>query len=102
MNKSELISWLNAHLDRPIKKRTSFKQQAPLLTCKDGCTFSVQASADHYCIPKDNDGPYTHVEIGFPDGEIPNSWRRYNDGSIYSFLPIELVADYIELHGGLR
>ena len=40
--------------------------QIPEIVCKDGTTLSVQASEFHYCTPRDNKGPYTHVEIGFP------------------------------------
>ena len=38
----------------------------PRIFCNDGFSLSVQASRDHYSIPRNNEGPYTHVEVGFP------------------------------------
>jgi hypothetical protein len=35
------------------------------IKCRDGSTLSVQASRYHYSKPRDDKGPYTHVEVGF-------------------------------------
>lgn len=78
------------------------KKIAPHITLADGATLSVQASEGHYCIPRNNDGPYTAVEVGFPDPKPPRSWRKYADGdsSVYGYVPVALVRRYIKLHGG--
>ena len=34
--------------------------------CKDGFTMSVQASKSHYSEPKNDEGPYSEVEVGIP------------------------------------
>lgn len=38
----------------------------PAIECADGFTMSVQASRSHYCTPRNDVGPYTAVEVGFP------------------------------------
>ena len=73
------------------------------VTCADGTTLSVQASKYHYCTPRNNLGPYTHVEVGFPTAVVPETWEPYNDGDtgIYPWIPVRLVLDYIHEHGGM-
>ncbi len=83
------------------------------IVCPDGFTLSVQASAYHYSIPRSNEGPYTHAEVGFPS-ERPEPWFAYPDGwmqyaedpeypteTVYSFVPVDLIWDLIQSHGGL-
>lgn len=93
--------------------KTKYKPNFPILVCKDGCKLSVQASDTHYSTPREDrpDVPYTHIEIGFPQGAIPESWREYAEShysdnpdpndTVYPYLPIELLDEYITLHGGL-
>jgi len=69
--------------------------------------LSVQASEHTYCRPCDNEGPYTHVEVGYPKGvHLPDSWEEYADGccdsddwrdsNIFGHVPVELVRQLIE------
>lgn len=51
----------------------------PLLVCRDGFTMSVQASHTHYCSPRNDYGPYTHVEIDCPSTKH-RSLSPYSDG----------------------
>jgi hypothetical protein len=51
------------------------------VVCRNGLKLSVQASTGHDCLPRDMDGPYTHVEVmvsppGFPinDSAFEFSW----------------------------
>ncbi len=62
----------------------------------NGSKMSVATGDGIYCTPKDAEGPYTHVEVGFPTGKIPASWMSYDDGSgdIFGYLPVELLADW--------
>lgn len=93
---------------------------APIV-CRDGFLISVQASRYHYCLdstgqrpsPIQNRGhqpvlPYIAVECGFPS-ERPepwSSWREFADdpddptGTVYAYVPVDVVAALIELHGG--
>lgn len=78
--------------------------------CADGASLSVQASRFHYCFPRNNEGPYAQVEVGFPSVKPPESWREYCQGdfdaapcdTVYGNVPLTLVAEFIEQHGGIR
>ena len=82
------------------------KQVADRITCKDGIVLSVQASRTHYCTPRTNHGPYSHVEVGYPTTIPPESWRQYADGdypnNIYAYVPVELVTAFTDSHGGIK
>ena len=77
------------------------KHLADLVNCADGSTMSVQASECHYCQPRSNTGPYTHVEV-WRCGS-PEAWSEYGDGGDpYAYLPIEMVAQEIDRRGGFK
>ena len=49
----------------------------PRIVCADGFSMSVQAHAGSYCTPRQNEGPHTHMEGGYPssaplDPELPS------------------------------
>jgi len=75
------------------------------ITCADGTSLSVQASAHHYCSPRNNEGPWDEVEVGFPSVEVPE-WLDYRDGpkqdvdNVFGYVPVQLVRDFIAAHGG--
>ena len=75
--------------------------------CKDGFHISIQASEYHYCSPRVNgaDG-YETVELGFPNREDILIMEYAEDpddptGTVYGFVPIEIVNQLIEKHGGI-
>mgnify|MGYP000453333190 CR=1 FL=1 len=78
----------------------------PHLNLADGTTASVQASHSHNCTPRNNEGPYSHVEVGFPSvrPEPWSEWAQYAEDpsdptrTVYSYVPIELVAEFILIH----
>lgn len=95
----------------------------PKIKCVDGFILSVQASDRHYCTPRPasegwipigNDRPradyaaFTAVEVGFPSArpEPWAEWEQYCESpddpteTVYAFVPVELVARTIEMHGG--
>lgn len=82
------------------------KAVLPKIVCRDGATISVQASKYHYCTPRSNQGPYTHVEVGFPSNP-PEKWLQYAeephkpDDTIYAYVPLLDVQLYIAAHGGV-
>ena len=47
-------------------RKRSYKRINQTVRCRDGFEMSVQASLHHYCTPQQDDGPYTHVEVGAP------------------------------------
>lgn len=76
------------------------------IECNDGFSISVQANTFSYCIPRENKAwPYSKVELGFPStiddliedfSEKPGSTK-----TVYPYVPIEIVNQLIEKHGGI-
>ena len=95
---------LQAFLATPTQSTPSGHQYKPIaqrLQCSDGFSMSVQASESHYSEPRTNQGPYSKVEVWLC-GEVPE-WSEYGDGEDpYAFVPIELVAQLIDHHGGIK
>jgi len=96
---------LNKHLATEVTQYHpdySHKTIANTIECKDGTTLSVQASAFHYCSPRNNTGPYTSVEVWcIPFDTIVTEFEYEVDGPS-GFVPIELVAKFIDNHGGFK
>lgn len=84
---------------------TSVRCPAPAIRCADGFEVSVQASSTHYCTPRNNEGPYTHFELGFPSQEDSLIQPYAEDPSrptdtVYSQVPRHTVVMLINKHGG--
>lgn len=64
--------------------------------------MSVQASSHHYCSPRNDVGPWTAVEVGFPNKTIPEL-EQYGEkeSPVYCWVPIELIEKIIEDNGGM-
>ena len=86
----------------------------PHVICSDGFKMSVQVGRRAWglcCTPKNDEGPWSHVEVGYPSAIEPLLWpyaAKYNDAdcissteAVYPYTPIELVAAVIDAHGGL-
>lgn len=105
---------INALLDAKSRTRIDDWGDArlnhvPKVICADGFTMSVQASSSHYCSPRDNEGPYVSVEIGFPSERV-EEFMDYIDGNrddtdptdtVYGWVPVHVVVEVIDQHGGL-
>jgi len=98
-----VVDDLHAFLLRPATETGRLVR--PPIRCLDGFRISVQASEYHYCEPRTNEGPWTHVELGFPSqvepllwpyAETPGKWTE----TVYPQVPVEIVAAVVELHGG--
>ena len=82
-------------------------QQMPRLILADGVSLSVQASEHSYSSPRDNKGPYTKVEVGFPSETPPEAWKEFAEewdkpmNTVYSYIPLTMVMLYIGAHGGI-
>jgi len=78
------------------------------VVCKDGFNVSIQASSFHYCSPRENNGPYNSVELGFPSDDMGNEFNEYGEdislsqkGTVFARVPIEKVEVLLEKHGGI-
>lgn len=75
------------------------------IVCADTFTMSVQASAYHYCTPRNNTGPYTAFEVGYPS-EMEELLLPYAEDkehptdTVYGWVPAEVIDKVIEKHGG--
>ncbi len=96
----------NSMNNRDIFDRKRYER----VVCADGASVSIQAGAGVYSIPRDNKGPYTHVEAGFPSVDPPPSWREYAEAdgkhwtpcdTVYAYMPYDCVDEFINVHGGL-
>jgi hypothetical protein len=74
--------------------RTGARMPAPYFTLPDGTILSVQASARHYCSPRDDNGPYTHFECR-ANQQVPELMPYADDPSdpqtIYPQVPAHIV-----------
>lgn len=83
----------------------SIFQYQPIV-CRDGLSFSAQANQMTYCSPRNNVGPYTAVEIGFPS-EMVDEFMQYAGTpetpteTVYGWVPVEVVEAVVEKHGGI-
>lgn len=99
---------INDYLEKTRKQIKGFDMLdiRPRIICKDGFSVSVQASKTHYCRPRINTGPYSRVELGYPS-ETVTEWMKYAETpespteTVYGYVPIEIVEDVIEQHGGI-
>jgi hypothetical protein len=83
----------------------SLRQVRPIV-CADGLKFSAQASASHYCAPRNSQGPWETVEIGFPNRSVPEFMEYAEEAdkptdTVYGYVPVEIVEAVIEAHGGI-
>ncbi len=103
------------HIIDSRKEETSPYFIVPRVACKDGFKMSVQHSSLHYCIPRvdfaERQG-YTEgfefkaYEVGYPseveDILLPFAENPENPtGTVYPFVPQEIVEQVAEMHGGL-
>lgn len=117
MNDAKTLEKLNAMFAKRstgiTKRAIEAGEVAPRLKpiyCADGSSISVQASREHRCFPRTDFGPYERVEVGFPSVNPPESWAEYCLGdfekkpldAVYTQIPIELVAQFIDMHGGIK
>ena len=69
--------------------------------------MSVQASRFSYCEPRIDSAPaYTQVEVGFPSDYEPllEPWVEDPEdctGTVYGFVPVQIIVDVCARHGGI-
>lgn len=93
----------------PSLPYSPIKPLEPKVVCHDGFVMSVQASEFHYCSPRENEGPYFSVEVGFPSQKddllVPYAeiWEEGDpvwSNLVYPYVPVEIVLEVIDNHGG--
>jgi len=82
------------------------RKQNKTVECRDGFFMSVQAFAGAYCSPRDNTGPYTEVEVGYPSQREELLMEYAEDpgaptDTVYSWVPRATVLLIIAKHGGM-
>jgi hypothetical protein len=114
----EFLSWARALPElepEPEPEPDPWKNphRFPRIVCDDGFALSVQAASGLYCEPRDDVGPYTEVEVGFPTAKDPiltpyaESPDREDERdvrgripTVYPYIPLEKVFALIIKHGG--
>lgn len=87
--------------ERFIQIHLSFHRHgARRIYLASGYNVSLVASEYTYCYPRDNYGPWTHLEVGFPSDD-DSLIASYMSGDIGSYVPIEIIIQLIIKHGGL-
>ena len=82
------------------------QKQYENIRCADGFTMSVQASNRSYSTPRDDVGPYTAAEVGFPSSydfylqEYAEDPDRPTE-TVYGWVPAHVIRMCIEGHGGM-
>ena len=79
------------------------KKQYKTLVCESGFTVSVQASKTNYCTPRNDIGPYTEDELGFPSAVEPLITAYAEDPSnllstVYGWVPTVVLFEFISKH----
>lgn len=77
--------------------------------CVDGFWVSVAASYSAYCSPRNDEGPYYFVELGFPNERL-EPWDKFEEyckdienpmNTVYGYVPVGLVWELFQRHGGI-
>ena len=79
----------------------------PRAVCNDGFEMSVQAHRGAYCDPDNDIGPWTSLEIGYPNRKERLLMPFAEDpeeptNTVYSYVPQNILWDVILKHGGLK
>ena len=80
------------------------------LHCNDGFSMSVQAHEYNYCSPRvkpEETDCYYQVEVGFPSEREELLMEYVEDcdkptDTIYAYVPVKVVQEVIEKHGGIK
>ena len=95
-------------LHKATVTKRDWVQMAPRFHCADGFVISIQASGSHYSTPREFNGwPYWQFECGYPSTEeqmiMPFSEDPGNPTStVYGDVPVEIVCEMINKHGGIK
>lgn len=96
---------MQADLKKIIEDMGSGMILRPRAACLDGFDFSAQANSFAYCLPRTRNGPWTHVELGYPSSQRDELLPYADDPgnptqSIYPKTPVHTVALLVLASGG--
>lgn len=95
-----VIDALQDHLQTATVER-GYRYPVEAITCRDGAKFSIQAGEYLYCRPRNNTGPWTHVEV-MPLNSTANPTKFHCEtDDVAAYIPIEDVAAEILSRGFL-
>ena len=106
----EVLAELQRRLTRPGDRLGFGKRMLNRVVCRDGFSVSVQAGSAHYCTPRNDVGPYTHVEASYPTEPMPDlaQWCEALDGNpltvkraVWGWVPLEVLAKELASRGGI-
>lgn len=85
-----------------IKDTTSkaFGEKRPMVICKDGTEYSIQASSNHYSYPNE-DGLETYDEFEVGANNVTEIKDYLESEGIYAFVPKAVIEKMLKAHGGL-
>lgn len=97
-------------IDCPDSLRGSLTRMAgaikrPMIVCASGLRLSAQANEFTYCVPRENQGPYESVEMGYPSREVEHAlpWAEEPSNpteTVYGRIPIRLLVQVVAENGG--
>ena len=104
--KKTMNDWLNEARAPRHEGRWYFNRR---VICADGYSVSIQASDSAYCQPRKDFkdiAMYHSFELGFPSKEDETIMEYCEDardptGTVYPYVPREVVEKLIEKHGGI-
>jgi len=110
---AKIIRLTESDLNRIVRKVISEQFNEPMkklygrVHFNNGGSISIQASHTHYCEPRDNEGPYSEVEVAYPTKgtKYPKSLLNYSDTPdepVFAYVPSHIVADIIVMNGGIK
>lgn len=110
MTVSEITNAIQNHLNTATYSGVGilkYKNRVSAIQIADTDTISIQASENHYSTPRENTGPYTEVEVGFPSF-LFSTWFIEDFAedvdspteTVYPYVPLDRLA--VELHAYLR
>ena len=77
----------------------------PRVQCNDGFSMSVQARDGCYCEPRNDTGPWSAVEVGFPSEKehLLMEWAEQPERpteTVYGWVPLDVIKAVIARHSG--
>lgn len=105
MNKTAIaiiVEHLQTHLRSAVTHRIDdleYREPVPHVVCRDGSRFSIQVGKGLYCRPRDNQGPWTHVEVMTHADPV---YFDKDEDTIAAYVPIESVAQELLSRGNFR
>lgn len=98
----EIVEQLQLHLNSAelvdLGQGRQHRLPVPSIRCLDGTEFSIQAGTGVYSTPRNNQGPWTAVEVMTITPNQTPRWEQ-DDNGIGAYVPIETVAEEILARG---